>query len=407
MNRKLGHSVLLLILCCAVWVVSCTPEHEYTYRIPERTNDGWVTASLDDVGMNEEPLGELIELIDRKEYRNVHGILIVKNGKLVFEQYFEGYTFAYSGPWSSALNFRGKRTDFGIDTPHNLASVTKSFTSALVGIAIDRGHIQDVDEQVFSYLPDYSHLSNEQKNRIILEHLLTMTSGLRWNELELWLGDMEHDLIQLFLTPDPIRYVLAKPVVAEPGTAWYYNGGGVNVLGEVIREASGMRMDDFAERYLFAPLGITEYEWDHISSDVIHASGNLKLRPRDMAKFGYLYLNGGNRKGQQIISQEWVEKSTKESVSIPWESLAGILGDEYADLPETHGDRYGYLWWLKRYHANSQSVDAYFASGWGGQRIFVFPSLDMVVVLTGGNYGAKQKEPVDEIITRYVLPAVR
>jgi CubicO group peptidase (beta-lactamase class C family) len=180
-------------------------------------------------------------------------------------------------------------------------------------------------------------LSNEQKDRITLEHLLTMTSGLGWNEMELWLGDMEHDLIQLFLVSDPMRYVLAKPVVTEPGTAWYYNGGGVNVLGEVIREASGMGMDDFGERYLFAPLGITEYEWDHISSDMIHASGNLRLRPRDMAKFGYLYLNGGTWKGQQIISQEWVEKSTKESVSIPWESMAGILGKEYADLPETDG----------------------------------------------------------------------
>ena len=317
---------LLLVLCCAVWLVSCAPGHENTYRRPEQTNDGWATASLDDVGMKEESLGELIARIDRKEIQNVHGILIVKNGKLVFEEYFEGYTFAYSGPWSSALNFRGKRTDFGIDTPHNLASVTKSFTSALVGIAIDRGHIQDVDGPVFSYLPDYSHLRDEQKNKITLEHLLTMTSGLKWNELELWLGDMEHDLIQLFLVPDPLSYILTKPVVTEPGTAWYYNGGGVNVLGEVIREASDMRMDDFAERYLFGPLGITEYEWDHINSDMIHASGNLKLRPRDMAKFGYLYLNGGAWKGQQIISQEWVEKSTKASVSIPWASLAGILG---------------------------------------------------------------------------------
>jgi len=248
-------------------------------------------------------------------------------------------------------------------------------------------------------------LSDEQKGRITLEHLLTMTSGLRWNEMEVWYGYIWNDLIWQFLAPDPMRYVLAKPVVDEPGTAWYYNSGGVNVLGKVIEEASGMRMDDFAERYLFAPLGITEYEWGH-SSDMIHASSDLKLRPRDMAKFGYLYLNGGNWKGQQIISQEWVEKSTKESVSIPWESLAGIL-DEYADLAETHIDRYGYLWWLKRFHANSQSADAYFAAGLGGQRIFVFPSLDMVVVLTGGNYGAEEKDPSDKIITQYVLPSVR
>jgi CubicO group peptidase (beta-lactamase class C family) len=408
MNRRLYFSALLLILCSLVWVVSCAPEHEpeheYVYRIPEQTNDGWATANLEDAGMRADLLGEMMKRIHSDEYQNVHGIVIVKNGKLVFEEYFEGYTFSYTGPLSSALKFRGERTDFGKDTLHNLASVTKSLTSALVGIAIERGYIQGVDDQLFSYLPDYAYLSNEQKDRITLEHLLTMTAGLQWNELELWLGDMDHDLIQLFMVPDPIEYVLAKPVAAEPGTAWYYNGGGVNVLGEVIREATGMRMDDFALRYLFAPLGITEYEWDHINSDVIHASGNLKLRPRDMAKFGYLYLNGGTWQGQQIISQEWVEKSTNESVSIPWDSLANILGEEYAYLPETHGDRYGYLWWLNTYHTNSHSVDAYFASGWGGQRIFVFPGLDMVVVLTGGNYATH--EPDQEILTRHILPAV-
>ncbi len=406
MNRKLEHSILLLllVLCCAGGVVSCASEHDYAYQIPEQTNDGWATASLDEVGMNEELLGELIERINRKEYRNVHGILIVKNGKLVFEEYFEGYTFAYTGPWSSALNFRGKRTDFGIDTPHNLASVTKSFTSALVGIAIDRGYIQDVDE-VFPYFPDYSHLSNEQKDRITLEHLLTMTSGLRWNELELWLGDMEHDLIQLFLVPDPIGYILAKPVVAEPGTAWYYSGGGVNLLGEVLREASGMRMDDFAERYLFAPLGITEYEWDHLNSDVIHASGNLRLRPRDMAKFGYLYLNGGLWQEQQILSREWIAASTGKSVSIPWSALEANLHEQYADIPETHGDGYGYLWWLKTYEVAGKPVDAIQATGWGGQWIGLYPDLDMVVVLTGGNYATH--EPVHEILTRWILPAVR
>ncbi len=407
MNRKQYYFLVLFVLCCAVWVVSCAPEHEleYVYRIPEQTNDGWVTADLEEVGMRVDVLVEMMNRIHSKEYQNVHAILIVKNGKLVFEEYFEGYTFSYTGPWSSVLKFRGDRTDFGIDTPHNLASVTKSITSALVGIAIERGYIQDIEEQVFSYLPHYSYLRNDQKDRITLQHLLTMTSGLKWNELELWLGDMDHDLIQLFQVPDPIEYVLTKPVVTEPGTAWYYNGGGVNVLGKVIWQASGMRMDEFAQRYLFEPLGITEYEWDHINPDVIHASGNLKLRPRDMAKFGYLYLNGGIWKDQPIISPEWVEKSTSETVPISWDSLAGILGEEYAYLPETHGDKYGYLWWLNTYQTNSQSVDAYFASGWGGQRIFVFPSLDMVVILTGGNYATH--EPDQEILTNHILPAVQ
>jgi len=405
MNRKLDYRVYLAILCCAIWPVSCGPGNAYTYRIPTQTNDGWTTASLDDVGLDEAPLGELIERISRKDYQNIHGILIVKDGMLVFEEYFEGYDFAYTGPWSSALNFRGKRTDYGIDTPHSLASVTKSITSALVGIAIDRGFIQDVDQPVFSSFPEYSQLSDEQKDRITLKHLLTMTSGLRWNELEVWLGNMGHDIVQLFLVPDQMSYILAKPVTTEPGTSWYYNGGAVCVLGEVIRKASGMRMDDFAERYLFAPLGITDYEWEYFNSGTIHASGNLRLRPRDMAKFGYLYLNSGHWQGKQILSPEWIAVSTRESVSIPWGSLAGILHERYADIPETHGDGYGYLWWLGTYEVDGKPVDAVQATGWGGQRITLFPDLDMVVVLTGGNYATH--EPVQEILTRHILQAVR
>ena len=178
----------------------------------------------------------------------------------------------------------------------------------------------------------------------------------------------------------------ALDLVSEPGTDWYYNGGNTNLLGEVIREATGLRIDDFAAEHLFAPLGITDYEWDHINADVIHASGNLHLRPRDMAKLGYLYLNGGVWRGERIVSEAWIAGSTRKHVS----------------HSATNG--YGYQWWLETYRVDSTSIDSYYAAGWGGQRIVVFPSLDMVVVLTGGNYVGN--EPTDEIITRYILPAV-
>jgi CubicO group peptidase (beta-lactamase class C family) len=371
---------LLLVLLCAVWLVSCAPAH--TYLIPEETNDGWKTASLDAVGINERKIGEAVDRVRDDTYQNIHSILIVKDGELVFEEYFGGYLWDYNGD-----QFRGELADFGIDTIHNLASVTKSFTSALVGIAIDHGFIQGVDEKAFAFLPEYANLNDERKDKITLAHLLTMTSGLEWNEMQLPYSNASNDLVQLFIVSDPIEYILVKPVVDEPGTKWYYNGGGTNLLGEVIREATGLRMDDFAEKYLFAPLGITDYEWDHINPDMIHASGNLKLRPRDMAKLGYLFLNGGMWKGERIVSEEWIEESTKGHVSL---SPTG---------------EYGYQWWLKTYHSGSKSVDSFYAAGWGGQRIMVFPSLDMVVVFAGGNYVGE--EPVDEIITRYLLPAVR
>jgi CubicO group peptidase (beta-lactamase class C family) len=379
-RKRVSFRAPLLALLCIVLVVSCAPAH--TLSIPEQRNDGWQTATLDEVGIDAEALIEAVERIRDGTYQDVHGILIVKDGKLVFEEYFSGYTWAYDD-----AEFKGELVDFGMDTTHNLASVTKSFTSVLVGIAIDQGFIGSVDEKVFSFFPEYADLSDERKSAITLEHLLTMTSGLEWNEMELPYSDTRNDLVQLFIVSDPIEYILAKPAVSEPGTRWYYNGGGTNILGEVIRETTGMRIDEFAEKRLFAPLGITDYEWDHINDDMIHASGNLKLQPRDMAKLGYLFLNDGIWAGERIVSEEWVKGSTRRHVVPQW------------------ADGYGYQWWCRTYHSGSKAVDSYYAAGWGGQRIVVFPSLNMVVVFTGGNY--VQQEPVDEIISQYVLPSVR
>lgn len=378
--KRVPIQALLLVLLCVGCLVSCAPAQPLS--MPVQTDDGWQTASLDEVGIDEGKIRTAVGRIKNNTYQNVHSMLIVKDGKLVVEEYFPGYAWDYDDG-----QFQGDLVDFGMDTPHNLASVTKSFTSALVGIAIDRGFIPGVDEKVFAFFPEYADLNDVVKDEITLEHLLTMTSGLDWNEMELPYSNTDNDLVQLFIVDGPIAYILAKPVFSQPGTEWYYNGGGTNLLGEVIRGATGQRIDDFAEEYLFAPLGITDYEWDHINPDMIHASGNLKLRPRDMAKLGYVYLNGGVWNGGRIVSEAWVEQSTESHVS----------------LSPTEG--YGYQWWLKMYGDGSRSVDAFHAEGWGGQRIIVFPRLDMVVVFTGGNY--VDEDPVDEIVARHILPAVR
>jgi CubicO group peptidase (beta-lactamase class C family) len=335
--------------------------------------------------MDPGPLSDLMERIGREEYQNVHGIVIVKDGKLVFEEYFAGHRWSYQ-----ADEHKGQRVQFDADTLHNLASVTKSVTSALVGIAIDRGLIDGVEARAFDFFPEHASLRDSTKDGITLWHLLTMTSGLEWNEGEYGYEDRRNDLIQLFYVPDPVEYILAKPAVARPGKKWYYNGGNTNLLGEIIKKAAGQRMDALAQEHLFAPLGITSYEWDHINADVIHASGNLQLRPRDLAKFGYLYLNDGVWQGDQIVSTEWVRQSTRAQTAIPGRA-------------STEG--YGYQWWVKAYYLGSTPMTCFYAAGWGGQRIAVFPELDMVAVLTGGNYVGRT--PVDEIINEYILPATR
>ena len=378
--RRTILSALIGFLICGLSLAGCAPANPAA----QQPVSAWQTASPAEVGIDEQPLSDAVARIHAGTYQNVHSILIVKDGKLVFEEYFSGYAWDYAGE-----GFKGELTDFDAETRHNLASVTKSFTSALIGIAIDKGFIPGVDEKVFSFFPEYDGLRDERKDKLTLEHLLTMTSGLEWNGMDVPVStrDPRNDLIQLFMVDDPIAYVLAKPVVDEPGTRWYYNGGGTNVLGEVIRTATGLRMDEFAEENLFAPLGITDYEWDLINPDVIHASGNLSLRPRDMAKLGYVYLNDGIWQGERIMSEDWVQESTQAHATTLWES------------------GYGYQWWLATYRLGSQTVGSFYADGWGGQRIMVFPDLDMVVVFTGGNY--VEGNPVDEIIERYILPAVK
>ena len=352
-------------------------EIEYMYTVPAQTDDGWEIASLTDVGMDETPISQFMnELLNNIEHK-IHGILIVKDGKLVFEEYFPGYAF-----------YRGPLTQFDRETMHNLASVTKSFTSALIGLTIDHSFIQDVDQKVFSFFPEYSELNNAEKDKITLEHLLTMTSGLEWDESTYPYADPRNDIYKMFHQSDPIRFILNKPVVSEAGTVFLYNSGLTNVLGEIIRKATAKRADVFAAEYLFSPLGITEYEWQKLPNNVLYTSGDLKLRPRDMAKLGELYLHKGSWNGVQIISEEWVEASTKSFISTS---------------PNWVNGYYGYKWWLYTYEVNSEQIEFFTASGWGGQKIYVFPSLDMVVVTTAGYYDEPQLEFHIELILLKIL----
>jgi hypothetical protein len=239
---------------------------------------------------------------------------------------------------------------------------------------------------MFAFFPRYADLRDAQKDTITLKHLLTMTSGLKWNENDLPLSNRANDCIQLFIVPDPFLYILSKPVVAAPGTRFYYNSGCTNLLGEVIRSASGQRMDTFTKKNLFEPMGISQYKWSFLKPDIISASGDIYLRPRDMAKLGYLYLNGGMWQGRRIISKAWIAESIQKHVS----------------HSATSG--YGYQWWLSTFKVGLKSVDAFIARGWGGQKIFIVPELKMVVVFTGGNYITY--DPTEDILTRFILPAV-
>ena len=378
--RKWGRIALLFALL--LLITACSGEQ---FEAPATAVDGWQTGSLDEVGLDEVPVAQALRRIRSGEYEDVHSLLIVKDGHLVLEEYFPGHVWSYN-----AEHFEGPYAEFDRDTPHTIMSVTKAFTSAAVGIAVEQGAIGSEQDPVFHYFPAYEELRTAEKEALTIEHLLTMSSGLLWNEWEYPLSDARNDLIQLWIVDDPVGYILSKPLAHEPGSSWYYSGGDVILLSEIIQEATGQRFDQYANEQLLAPLGISDYEWDFIDEDTVHASGDLMLRPRDMAKLGYLLLNNGRWQGEQILSEEWVEKTTAA----------------YIDSPGTdQGRQYGYQWWLMTFPGPNGPVKALHRSGWGGQELYLFPDLDMLVAMTGGSY--EDQPPTNDIIANHIIPAVQ
>ncbi|MCK5650328.1 MAG: serine hydrolase [Gemmatimonadetes bacterium] len=367
-----------VVVCCLLSTCSSSPSEpqvDYTYTQPEVTGDGWQTASLADANIDLAPITEAIEGIQRGDYPRVHGIVIARHGNLVLEEYFRGQLYL------NPVERFGPEVQFDRDRIHQLASVTKSITSTLTGLAIEQGFIEDVDEAVYTFFPEYEELFDEQERTITVEHLLTMTSGWEWSENTEW-GVASNDMYGFNMASDPLEYLVNQGMDDEPGTHWVYNGGAVTLLGKLIEKASGMNLEAFSEQYLFTPLGITEFTWPYMRSDLIAAHGDARLRPRDMAKLGQMFLDGGEWGGERQLAEEWVDRATQDALDGP----------------------YGYLWWGDSYRGGQSAYRSYSAQGWGGQRIHVFPELDMVVVFTGGNY--ETAEPVDIIMEQHILPAV-
>jgi len=372
-------------LAVALVAVGCAaggPDREaWVYQQPEEIGDGWRTASAADAGLDIDRFTLLMELLRQNPGHLVHGIVIAVDGALVFEEYFDGRTH----PTYGEVPVRFTR-----DRKHCLSSVTKSVTATLLGIAIDRGFISGVDAKVVDFFPEHADLMVGAKAGLTLEHLVTMSAGLEWDENTYSFRDSRNDLTRWFrYDGDLVRFVLARPLVAEPGTQFNYNGGLTNVLGEVIRRATGMRLDRFAEIYLFGPLGITDYTWYFVRPDFVYASGDISLLPRDMAKLGQLYLQDGVWNGERILSSAWVQASASAVFTVP--EFWGHVG-------------YSHGWWPK---SNAYGAGAFAAAGWGDQAIIVMPEHRMVAAFTGGAYWEDALIGSHGMTVGFVLPEAR
>ncbi|MFC1553328.1 serine hydrolase domain-containing protein [candidate division KSB1 bacterium] len=394
MRHCLIYTLALLLIIPLFWTGcynSTAPEIvESPVFIPQQIFDGWQTASLESVGMEPDSMESLIRLVDNTHNHLIHSILIVRNSKLVFEKYWDGWDV----PTIATLNMIYRH--FDTQTLHFQASVSKSFTSALVGIALDKGYISSVEDKVFSYFPDYADLKNYDNEKISIKQMLAMSSGYDWNEFVYDWSDPRDSHFQLFISEDPIQYLLGRPVERAPGMEFHYNSGDTNILGEIVRRStSSDNLSDFAETYLFEPLGIEYNYWQShpLAEYLTFASGGLFLRPRDMAKFGQLYLNEGVWNGRQVISSSWVDASIKQSIPLISNS--------------TYYYGYGYQWWLGQFTYDYRKVNFYLAYGWGGQCIFVIPELDMVIIHCAGGYFDSPPVSYIRIIEDYILKAVR
>lgn len=355
-------------------------------------NDGLEVGSLDEAGIDSILIMKGMNKL-HKNNKEVHSMLIYKDDQLVFEEYFWGHTYKQDAP-----NHYGDKVRWNKSMSHQIMSVTKSITSACIGIAINKGLIKSVHQSIFDYLPDYQHLNKGGKQKITIEHLLTMTAGLEWDEWSSPYGNSDNDLIGLFLKcEDPISCILERPLISEPGTNFVYSGGNMIVLGEIIKSAANMSIDKFSRLYLFGPLGIDSSEWvDRFENGVIYAGGGIKITPRDMLKIGVTFLNNGVWDGKEIMSTQWINKS---ATSFPCNQGIDIPGEDSGK------NGYSYSWWIKQFSILGQSIDVYYALGWGGQRTLVIPELKSVIVLTGGDYTSEVNQ--FEILQKYIVPGIK
>ena len=309
---------------------------------------------------------------------NVHAVVVARFGKTVYERYFSGE----DERWGETLG----RVSYDASTRHDMRSITKSIVSLLTGVALDKGWIASIDEPVLSFFPEYAELAVSAVREVTLRHLLSMSAGFEWNEA-LPYSDPANSERRMTDEVDRCRYVLERPVVCPPGAKYQYNGGLTMLLAEVITRASGRAIDVVARDMLFEPLGIADVEWVRYADGTPVASSGLRMRAADLVKIGQLVLNGGAWADRQIVPATWIADSTAAQI--------GADGLYF----------YGFQWWLGRSLVKREAVSWIAGIGYGGQRLYVVPSLGIVVVVLAGLYARPDLSAVvgDTILNELLL----
>lgn len=335
----------------------------------------WPTASPESEGLSTARLKAMADEISSGKFKKVESVLVARHGKLVYESYFGG---------TDASTLRDTR------------SATKTVTSMLTGIALDKNLLPGLNTPILPFFRDKQPLQNPdaRKQKITVEDLLTMSSVLECND---WNDASRGNEERMYLIEDWAKFFLDLPIRGywddnEPDPQFKrlfsYCTAGVVTLGEVLHRSAKMPVEELAARNLFGPLGITDVKWLHSPMGVTMTGGGLRLRSRDLLKLAQLYADGGAWNGRQIVSKTWVDRSVQPHARIDEKTL------------------YGYLWWLKTFNAGEKCYPAAFMSGNGGNKVVLIPSLEMAVVITATNYNTRGMHDLTEQVLSQVLAAV-
>ena len=345
----------------------------YSYQRPEQIDDGLRTESIYHYAMDSSSISRLMKDIIDQKYGSIKSLLILKENKLLLEEYFYGY---------------------GRDEMQQIRSCTKSVTSLLLGMALDRHEDVQMDQSIFMFFPGYDSLKTGGREKITLEHVLTMYAGYQWDDIP----------PGMFTSDDCYQFILSRPLEAQPGEKFIYNSGCSVLLGGVIGHLEAMKPQVFAENALFNPMGIRDYLWDTVKDGTLNCGSGLSLAPRDMAKIGLLVLNDGMWQDKQLVSKEWVRISTQ----------AKVKESNYYDYAYQWWHRSGSTlqWWKEPNAVSPEEHDMISAMGHGGQYIMIIRDLNLVVVTTASDFEdakvARSKIPmvIEEIVPMFEVKSL-
>jgi len=368
------------VLLAAAVVASCArwPSE------PDWPGDAWPLSTPEEQGMDSATLATLDSEFASGQHGYIDGMLVIRHGRVVLDRtYTNDYVKLFEGkaPVRGAYNYYDPDWHpwFRKSDLHTLQSVTKSVTSAAIGVAIARGEIPGVDVPILKYF-DAGAVANldDRKRSIRLRDLLTMTAGFHWDEDSVPYTDPRNTCAAMEASHDWVKYVIDQRMDQAPGKTFLYSSGVSQLLSHIIFKATGRQVDAYTEEHIFHPIGIQTYYWKHTPTGLPDTEGGLYLSRKDLARFGYLYLHDGVWNGKRILPSAWIAESLK-----PWVTPGDM---------EASGVRYGYQWWLMPY--GSAGARAATCWGYGGQFLFVVPEHDLVAVFNGWNiYDKPELEP--------------